>query len=78
MATEGFGVYNTNFDRLWQLTLLTSLCHLIAIPMLSLVPKTLDFSEGDEPRSKAAGVFTICVFLGGLAWAIQNIVANFG
>ena len=56
-ATRAFGVTNQNFARLWQLTLLTSVAKLVALPLLPLVPSSasLDAAQSDDRRFASDG-----------------------
>jgi len=71
--TAAFGVTNTDFSRLWQLTLLTSTAKLIALPFLPLVPSAATLDTPDERRSVVAGAVIFLLFAGGLAWALTQV-----
>ena len=77
-ATRAFGVTNQNFARLWQLTLLTSVAKLVALPLLPLVPSSasLDAAQSDDRRSTAAGAVILALFVGGLAWALTQVAVS--
>ena len=75
LATASFGVTNTDFSRLWQLTLLTCTARLFSLCLLPLVPRSAAFmaTHDDSPRSKAAGAFILALFVGGLVWALVQV-----
>ena len=75
LATASFGVTNTNFSRLWQLTLLTSTAKLSALLFLPLVPSdpTAAAEQDDTRRSMLAGASILALFAGGLIWAFVQI-----
>ena len=72
-VTAAFGVTNTDFSRLWQLTLLTSTAKLVALPFLPLVPSATALESEDTRRSVAAGVVILVLFTGGLSWALAQV-----
>jgi len=75
IATQAYGVTNVDFSRLWELTLLTSLLKLTAVFFLPLVPKNLDHDQSDR-RHCTAGAFLMFCFIGGLGWAVFQIVRS--
>ena len=68
-----FGVTNTDFTTLWQLTLVTALAKLIALPLLPLVPSAESLDSQDERRSILAGFTMLLIFTGGLGWALAQV-----
>jgi hypothetical protein len=76
ISTRAFGVTNTNFSRLWQLTILTSTAKLSTLLFLPLVPRSASSvrADGVEKRSALAGLVILGLFAGGLVWAIVQIV----
>lgn len=75
MAIEWFGVTNTDFSRLWQLTLCVQLTKVTALFFLPLVPEKLDHGQGDR-RHWLPGVFLLCFFFGGLLWALIDVILS--
>ena len=72
-VVAAFGVTNTDFSRLWQLTLLTSSAKLIALPFLPLVPSAAALDTPDERKSFFAGATILILYLGGLSWALTQV-----
>jgi len=72
--TIAFGVTNTNFHRLWMLTLVTSTTKMLCLFFLPLVPKELDRNDEDSRRHVWCGVFILSFFAGGLIWAVVQII----
>jgi len=75
LATSYFGIENYDWSRFWQLTLLTALVKLIILPLLPLVPKNIN-DEGDNRSSKWAGIAIVSIFLGGLLFALSEIITT--
>jgi len=73
ICINAFDITNTNFERLWQLLLLTSLAKLLSIFFLPLVPKNLD-QGNDNRRHWLCGAFLLSCFAGGLGWALFGII----
>lgn len=73
LLTSAFGITNLDFSKLWQLTLICALLKLTAILFLPLVPRSVDENQSDR-RHVLAGVFLLFCFIGGLGWALLNIV----
>merc|ERR1712227_1043480 len=74
LATEDFGIQNYDWSRLWQLTLLTSTIKLACIPLLPLVPKNIS-DVGDTRSSIFGGLMISALFIGGLSYAMYEIIA---
>ena len=77
IATGAFGVVNTDFTPLWKLTVLTNSARLASLLLLPLVPSSAAAATGDAgegKRSVAAGLLVLGLFLGGLGWALVQIV----
>eukprot|EP00930_Biecheleria_cincta_P084822 TRINITY_DN74257_c0_g1_i1.p1 TRINITY_DN74257_c0_g1~~TRINITY_DN74257_c0_g1_i1.p1 ORF type:complete len:219 (-),score=19.82 TRINITY_DN74257_c0_g1_i1:86-697(-) len=74
MATQFVGVENYDWSCLWQLTVLTSTIKLLCIPLLPLVPKSIADTQ-DERSSCWAGIFIATLFVGGLVFALYEIIA---
>lgn len=75
ILTSSFDITNTDFSRLWQLTLTCALLKLTAILFLPLVPRSLDSDKSDR-RHPLAGIFLLFCFFGGLGWALLSIILS--
>jgi len=75
ICIEQFGITNTNFHKLWQLILVTSLVKLVSLAFLPLVPRNLE-DQGSDRRHVLSGVFIVSCFAGGLGWAFFNIITQ--
>lgn len=75
ICINAFGVTNTNFERLWQLILITSLAKMLSILFLPLVPRNLDDNSNNR-RHWLCGTFILSCFLGGMGWAVFQIIQN--
>ena len=76
LATSAFQVTNTDFSRLWQLTLLTCLARLAALLLLPLVPPSAASAgalAAEGRRSLVAGAAIFTLFAGGLGWALVQV-----
>ena len=51
-ALQSFGVTATTFDHLAPLVLLCTLSSLLPLPLLGMLPKTLDAEEGEGGEKK--------------------------
>merc|ERR1712232_279589 len=72
--TAAFGITNVDFSHLWRLTIVTSCGKLFCIFFLPLVPKDASQGSGDTRRSIWCGLFLCGCFVGGLSWAIIQII----
>ena len=78
IATQQFGVTNLDFHRLWQLSLLTATAKLAALPILPLVPASAAAVSREQRSSSVAGATVLGLFVGGLGWAVAQIVISLG
>ena len=78
LTTKAFGVVNTDFSRLWQLTVLTSCARLVSLLFLPLIPRSaaaiVGASESGK-RSVGAGVLVTSLFVGGIVFRCRDRIS---
>jgi len=73
IATHHFDIQNYDFSRLWQLTLLTSTCKIACLPLLWLVPKSINDTQ-DTRNSTISALLILGLFVGGLSFSLYQVI----